>query len=41
MLVERVIVPLLTNRVDAWRRSTRVKREDIIKSFRSMGIISP
>ncbi len=41
MLVERVVVPLLTNRVDAWRRSTRVKREDIIKSFRSMGIISP
>ncbi len=41
MLVEKIVLPLVTNRVDAWRRKTRYRREDVIKSFREMGIIPP
>ncbi len=37
MLVERVVMPLILDDITAWRRRTRFKREDLLKSFRAMG----
>ncbi len=39
LLVEKVVLPLITDNVEAWRRRTRTKREELIRSFKSMGII--
>ncbi|MCX8198824.1 MAG: phosphoadenosine phosphosulfate reductase family protein [Sulfolobales archaeon] len=39
MLVEKIVVPLILDDVTAWRRRTRFKREDLLKSFRTMGYI--
>ncbi len=37
MLVEKTVMPLILGDVKAWRRRTRFKREDLLKSFRAMG----
>lgn len=39
MLVEKIVIPLILDDITAWRRRTRFKREDLLKSFRTMGYI--
>ncbi|WFO75784.1 phosphoadenosine phosphosulfate reductase family protein [Desulfurococcaceae archaeon MEX13E-LK6-19] len=39
VLVEKVVIPLILEKYDAWRRPTKAYREDVLESFRSMGLI--
>lgn len=39
VLTEKVVIPLILDRYDAWRRSTKTYREDVIESFKLMGLI--
>lgn len=39
MLVEKIVMPLILDDTTAWRRRTRFKREDLLKSFKTMGYI--
>ncbi len=39
VLVEKILVPLITGDVRAWKRPTKYRREEVIESFRAMGLI--
>ncbi len=39
VLVEKIVVPLITGDVRAWKRPTKHRREEVIESFRAMGLI--
>jgi len=39
VLVEKILVPLITGNVRAWKRSTKYRREEVIESFRALGLI--
>lgn len=39
VLVEKILIPLITGNVRAWKRKTKYRREDVIRSFRALGLI--